>query len=132
QFTANTMATAFEAMGISPMGSGTVPALQGDKADVARRCGQLVMELIERDLRPRDIITHESLRVATAMVAASGGSTNAVLHLVAVAKEAGVDFTIDDFDRYASQTPLLADMKPGGRYVATDLHQAGGVRLILK
>jgi dihydroxy-acid dehydratase len=132
QFTANTMATAFEAMGISPMGSGTVPALQGDKADVARKCGQIVLDLIQRNVRPSDIITPESLRVATAMVAASGGSTNAVLHLIAVAREANVPFTIDDFDRYASETPLLADMKPGGRYVATDLHQAGGVRLLLK
>ena len=132
QFTANTMATAFEALGISPMGSGTVPALQADKADVARNCGRLVLDLIRQDVRPRDIITRGSLRVATAMVAASGGSTNAVLHLLAVAREAGVEFTIDDFDRWADETPLLADLKPGGRYVATDLHQAGGVRLILK
>jgi len=132
QFTANTMATAFEAMGISPVGSGTVPALQGDKAEVARNCGKLVMDLLSRDVRPRDIITRDSLRVATAMVAATGGSTNAVLHLLAVAHEAGVAYDIDDFDRIAEETPLLADMKPGGRYVATDLHQAGGVRLILK
>jgi dihydroxy-acid dehydratase len=132
QFTANTMATAFEAMGISPMGSGTVPALQGDKADVARKCGQLVVDLVERNVRPRDLITRESLKIATALVAATGGSTNAVLHLVAVAKEAEVDYTIDDFDRWADETPLLADMKPGGKYVATDMHQAGGVRLILK
>ncbi|MEX2571168.1 MAG: dihydroxy-acid dehydratase [Gemmatimonadota bacterium] len=132
QFTANTMATAFEAMGISPMGSGTVPAMQGDKAEVARSCGRLVMDLIERDVRPRDVITTESLRAATALVAASGGSTNAVLHLLAVAREAEVDFTIDDFDRICADIPLLADMKPGGRYVAADLHQAGGVRLILR
>jgi dihydroxy-acid dehydratase len=132
QFTANTMATAFEAMGISPMGSGTVPAMQGDKAEVARNCGRLVMDLIYNDVRPSQIITKESLRAATALVAASGGSTNAVLHLLAVAREAGVEFDIDDFDRVANETPLLADMKPGGRYVATDLHQAGGVRLILK
>ncbi len=132
QFTANTMATAFEAMGISPMGSGTVPALQGDKAEVSRACGQLVMRLIEEDVRPSDLITRESLRAATALVAASGGSTNAVMHLIAVAREAGVDFTIDDFDAVCAEIPLLADMKPGGRYVAADLHQAGGVRLILK
>jgi dihydroxy-acid dehydratase len=132
QFTANTMATAFEAMGISLMGSGTVPALQGDKAAVARACGQLVMDLVERDVRPRELITPGSLAAATALVAASGGSTNAVLHLLAVAREAEVEFTIDDFDRVASETPLLADMKPGGRYVATDLHQAGGVRLLLR
>jgi len=132
QFTANTMATAFEALGISPMSSGTVPALDADKAEEARRCGRLVVDLIERDVRPRAIITRESLRVATAVVAASGGSTNAVLHLLAVAKEAGVDFTIDDFQRWADETPLLADLKPGGRYVATDLHRAGGVRLILQ
>ncbi|HUE97326.1 MAG TPA: dihydroxy-acid dehydratase [Longimicrobiaceae bacterium] len=132
QFTANTMATAFEAMGISPMGSGTVPALEGDKADVARKCGQIIVDLVERNVRPRDIITRESLKVATALVAATGGSTNAVLHLVAVAREAEVDYTIDDFDRWADETPLLADMKPGGKYVATDMHEAGGVRLILK
>jgi len=132
QFTANTMATAFEALGISPMSSGTLPALHEDKADVARRCGRLVVDLIERDLRPRDIITRASLRVATAVVAASGGSTNAVLHLLAVAREAGVPFTIDDFAAWSAETPLLADLKPGGRFVAADLHQAGGVRLILQ
>lgn len=132
QFTANTMATAFEAMGISPMGSGTVPALQGEKAEVARSCGRLVMELVEKDVRPRDIITAESLKVGTAMVAASGGSTNAVLHLLAVAREAEVEYSIDDFDAVCEATPLLADMKPGGRYVAADLHQAGGVRLLLQ
>ncbi|NJD10421.1 MAG: dihydroxy-acid dehydratase [Gemmatimonadetes bacterium] len=132
QFTANTMATAFEALGISPMSSGTVPALDADKAEEARRCGRLVLDLIERDIRPRDIITRASLRVATAVVAASGGSTNAVLHLLAVAKEAGVPFTIDDFQRWADETPLLADLKPGGRFVAPDLHRAGGVRLILQ
>ncbi len=132
QFTANTMATAFEAMGISPMGSGTVPALQGEKAHVARECGRFVMELIDADVRPSQVITRESLRAATAMVAATGGSTNAVLHLVAVAREAGVDFTIDDFNDFATSTPLLADMKPGGKYVAVDMHEAGGVRLVLQ
>lgn len=132
QFTANTMATAFEAMGISPMGSGTVPALAADKADVARRCGETVVSLVLNDVRPRSIITKESLRTATAMVAATGGSTNAALHLVAVAREAEVDFTIDDFDRVCEETPLLADMKPGGRYFATDMHEAGGVRVVLQ
>jgi dihydroxy-acid dehydratase len=132
QFTANTMATAFEAMGISPMGSGTVPALQGEKAGVARECGRLVMDLLEHNVRPRDIITRESLRAATALVVATGGSTNAVLHLLAVAREAGVEFTIDEIDSIGSETPLIADLKPGGQYVALDLHQAGGVRLILQ
>src|SRR5688500_18572129 len=111
QFTANTMATAFEAMGISPMGSGTVPALGIDKADVARQCGELIVSLVMNVVRPRDVITQESLETATAMVAATGGSTNAALHLVAVAREAEVDFTIDDFDRVCQTTPLLADMK---------------------
>jgi dihydroxy-acid dehydratase len=132
QFTANTMATAFEAMGISMMGSGTVPALMGEKANVARQCGAMVMELLEKDLRPRDVITRESMRAATAVVAATGGSTNAVLHLLAVAREAGVEYTIDDFELFAAETPLIADMKPGGRFVAADLHQAGGVRLVLQ
>ena len=132
QFTANTMATAFEAMGISPMGSGTVPALAEDKAAVARACGARVVSLVLDDVRPRDVITRESLRTATAMVAATGGSTNAALHLVAVAREAEVDFTIDDFDRVCEETPLLADMKPGGKYFATDMHEAGGVRVVLQ
>lgn len=132
QFTANTMATAFEAMGISLMGSGTVPALAIDKADVARQVGELVVSLVMNDVRPRDLITKESLTTATAMVAATGGSTNAALHLVAVAREAEVDFTIDDFDRICETTPLLADMKPGGRYFATDMHSAGGVRVVLQ
>ena len=132
QFTANTMATAFEAMGIAPVGSGTVPALDPAKADVARACGRLVVELIEQDVRPRQIITRAALENATALVVASGGSTNAVLHLLAVAHEANIPFTIDDIDRISSMTPLLADLKPGGRYVATDLHRAGGVALLLQ
>ena len=132
QFTANTMATAFEMLGISPMGSGMVPAEDGRKGQVAEDCGRLVMELLERDVRPSDIITRESLENAIACVAATGGSTNAVLHLLAVAREAGAELTIEDFDRISSRTPLLADLKPGGRYVAVDLYRAGGVRLVAR
>jgi dihydroxy-acid dehydratase len=130
QFTANTMATAFEIMGISPMGSGTVPALEELKQEISRQCGRLVMRLVEEDVRPSQLITRASLENATALVVASGGSTNAVLHLLAVAREAGVEFTIDDIDRISAATPLLADLKPGGRFVALDLHHAGGVGLI--
>jgi dihydroxy-acid dehydratase len=132
QFTANTMATAFEAMGISPLGSGSVPALDPAKADVARACGKLVVELVERGLHPRDVITRAAIENAMALVAASGGSTNAVLHLLAVAHEANVPFTLDDIERISRQTPLLADLKPGGRFVAPDLHRAGGVALIAR
>jgi dihydroxy-acid dehydratase len=132
QFTANTMATAFEMLGISPMGSGMVPAEDGKKGQVAEDCGRLVLELLERDLRPSAVITKDSLENAIACVAASGGSTNAVLHLLAVANEAGVPLTIDDFDRISWSTPLLADLKPSGRFVATDLYRAGGVRLIAR
>ncbi len=132
QFTANTMATAFEMLGISPMGSGMVPAQDGLKGQVAEDCGRLVLQLLERDLRPSAVITRDSLENAIACVAATGGSTNAVLHLLAVAREAGVDLTIDDFDRISWSTPLLADLKPSGRFVATDLYRAGGVRLIAK
>ncbi|CAN5743911.1 MAG: dihydroxy-acid dehydratase [Thermoleophilaceae bacterium] len=132
QFTANTMALAFEALGISPMGSGMVPAEDGRKGEVAESCGRLLLELIERDLRPSAVITTAGLENAIASVAATGGSTNAVLHLLAVAHEAGVGLTIDDFDRVSARTPLIADLKPGGRFVATDLYRAGGLRLVAK
>ena len=132
QFTANTMATAFEAMGISPMGSGGVPALDAQKPEVARACGRLAVELVRKDVRPRQIITRKAIENAAALVVASGGSTNAVLHLLAVAKEAGVPFTIDDIEQISRATPLLADLKPGGRFVAADLHAAGGVRLLAR
>ena len=132
QFTANTMAMAFEVLGISPIASSMVPAEDGKKGQVAEDCGKLVVDVLNRDLRPSQVITRESLSNAIAGAAMSGGSTNAVLHLLAVAKEVGVDLTIDDFDRIAWSTPLLADLKPGGRFVATDLYRAGGVPLMLK
>jgi dihydroxy-acid dehydratase len=130
QFTANTMATVFEVMGISAMDSGMVPAENGKKGQVAEDMGRLVMDLVKRDLRPSQLITKESLENSIALVAASGGSTNAVLHLMAIANEAGVQLDLEDFDRIASRTPLIVDLKPGGRFVATDLYEAGGVRLI--
>jgi dihydroxy-acid dehydratase len=130
QFTANTMATVFEMMGISPMGSGMVPAEDGKKGQVAEDCGRLVMKLLDEDLRPSRIITKESLENSIACVATTGGSTNAVLHLMALAREAGVTLKIDEFDSISGRTPLLADLKPGGRYVAADLYRAGGVRVV--
>ena len=132
QFTANTMACAFEALGVSPAGSAMVPAEDGDKASVAERIGEMAMRVLTDDLRPSRIITRNSLENAIATVCASGGSTNGVLHLLAVARETGIDLDIDDFERISRSTPLLADLKPGGRFVATDLHRAGGVPLILK
>jgi dihydroxy-acid dehydratase len=131
QFTANTMACAFEALGISPGGSSMVPAEDSDKNTVAEQIGELVMRVLADDLRPSKVITRESLENAIAMVCASGGSTNGVLHLLAVAREAGIALEIDDFERISRQTPLLADLKPGGRFVATDLYRAGGVPVIL-
>jgi dihydroxy-acid dehydratase len=131
QFTANTMACAFEALGISPGGSSMVPAENANKEAVAERIGELVMTVLEDDLRPSRVITRESLENAIACVCASGGSTNGVLHLLAVAREAGIELAIDDFERISRRTPLLADLKPGGRFVATDLYRAGGVPLIL-
>ena len=130
QFTATTMAMAFELLGISPMGSSMVPAEEGKKGQVAEDCGHLVIELLERDLRPSQVITKHALENTIAGVAMTGGSTNAVLHLLAVASEAGVELSIDDFDRLAWVTPLLADLKPFGRYVAPDLWRAGGVPLV--
>jgi len=132
QFTANTMAIAFEFLGISPMGYNGVPAMDPRKDEVAFRCGQMVMELLKTDLRPRRIITRKALENAIAAVATTGGSTNAVLHLLAVAREAGVRLTIDDFDKISRKVPLLADLKPGGRFTAADLYTAGGTTLVAK
>jgi dihydroxy-acid dehydratase len=132
QFTANTMAMAFEVLGISPMGSSMVPAEDGRKGQVAEDCGRLVLDVLERDLRPSRIVTKEALENAIAAGAMSGGSTNLVLHLLAVAHEAGVPLELEDFDRIAWGTPLLCDLKPGGRYVATDLYRAGGVPLVIR
>jgi dihydroxy-acid dehydratase len=132
QFTANTMACAFEVMGITPMGSGMVPAVAGARDQVARECGELVMQVLADDLRPSQVITKESLENAIATVCMSGGSTNGVLHLLAVANEAGIELTIDDFDRISEKTPLLGDLKPGGRFVAKDLYEAGGVGVLAK
>jgi len=130
QYTANTMATAFELLGISPMDSGIVPAEDGKKGQVAEDCGRLVMKVLEDDLRPSALITRASITNAIAGVAMSGGSTNIVLHLLALARDAGVPLAIDDFDEVAWRTPLLADLKPAGRFVAVDLYRAGGIRLI--
>ena len=132
QFTANTMSTAFEMLGISAMGTSMVPAEDGKKGQAAEDCGKLVMRLLDEDLRPSRVITRESIENAVACVAATGGSTNAVLHLMALARDADVPLEIDDFDRISERTPLLADLKPGGRFVATDLFRAGGVRLVAK
>jgi dihydroxy-acid dehydratase len=132
QFTANTMACAFEALGISAGGSAMVPAEDGEKATVAERIGNLVLKVLVDDVRPSKVITRDSLENAIACVCASGGSTNAVLHLIALAHELRIELTMDDFERISRSTPLLADLKPGGRYVATDLYVAGGVPVILK
>ena len=132
QFTANTMACAFEVMGMTPMGSGMVPAVDGAKAQVAREAGRLVMQMLEDDLTPSKLITRESIENAIATIAMSGGSTNGVLHLLALAEEMGIELDIDDFDRISERTPLLGDLKPGGRFVAKDLYEAGGIGLLAK
>jgi dihydroxy-acid dehydratase len=132
QFTANTMAMAMEFLGLSPTGSASIPAVDPRKDDVGTRGGMLIMDLLRRGLTPRDILTRQAFENAIAGVAASGGSTNAVLHLLALAREAGVPLTIDDFDSISRRTPLLADLKPGGRYMAVDLDRAGGVPLLIK
>lgn len=132
QFTANTMAMAFEMLGISPIGASLVPAQDRTKAEVAAESGRLVMDLLARGRRPSDIITRQSLENAIAAITSSGGSTNGVLHLLAVARELGIDLTIDDFDRISERTPQLCDLKPSGQFVALDLYEAGGVALLAK
>ena len=132
QYTANTMAMALEFIGLSPMGTAGVPAVDPDKDDIGYRCGQLIMDLLQRGIRPSDILTRQAFENAMAGIMASGGSTNGVLHLLAMAREAGIPLTIDDFDVISSRTPLLADLKPGGRYVAVDLQRAGGIPLMAK
>jgi dihydroxy-acid dehydratase len=131
QFTANTMAMAFEVLGISPAGSAMVPAEDGRKLEVAVQCGRLAMDVLRRGQRPSEIITKDGLENAIAAGAMSGGSTNVVLHLLAVAHEMGVALSIEEFDAISERTPLLCDLQPGGRYVATDLYEAGGVPLVL-
>ncbi|MEA2265584.1 MAG: dihydroxy-acid dehydratase [Solirubrobacteraceae bacterium] len=130
QFTANTMAMAFEMLGIAPIGASFVPAQEASKPEVARAAGRLVVDVLRNGLRPSDVITRDSLENAIAAIAASGGSTNGVLHLLALAHTAGVELSIDDFDRISEQTPLLCDLKPGGRYVGVDLYRAGGVAVL--
>ncbi|HEV3095238.1 MAG TPA: dihydroxy-acid dehydratase [Solirubrobacteraceae bacterium] len=132
QFTANTMAMAFEVLGISPADSSMVPAEDGRKLAVASECGELVMDVLRRGLRPSEVITKPALENAIAAGATSGGSTNIVLHLLAVAREMGVALSIEEFDAISERTPLLCDLQPGGQYVATDLYEAGGVPLVLR
>ncbi len=132
QFTANTMAMAFEALGISPAGTAMVPAEDGSKLQVAKECGELVMDVLRAGRLPSEVMSKPALENAIAAVATSGGSTNGVLHLLAVARELGVELEIDEFDAISERTPLLCDLQPGGQYVATDLYEAGGVPLVLK
>ena len=132
QFTANTMSTVCELLGVSPMSANSVPAMESAKDDVARQAGETVMRLVADEVTPSQIVTREALENAIASVAATGGSTNAVLHLLAIAREAGVSLDLEDFDRINRQVPLLADLKPGGQFVATDLYKAGGIRLVAR
>ncbi len=132
QYTANTMATVMEMIGLSPLGTAAVPQVDPEKEQVAFRCGQVILEAVKRDLKPCAIVTRRAIENAIAGVAASGGSTNAVLHLLAIAREAGVPLEIDDFQAVSSRTPLLSDLKPAGRFVALDVHKAGGIAVLAR
>jgi dihydroxy-acid dehydratase len=132
QYTANTMSTVMEMIGLSPMGFNSVPAMDPQKDQVSFDCGKVVMNVLQNGIKPRDILTRDAFENAIASVAASGGSTNAVLHLLAIAREAGVALEIDDFQTVSARTPLLADLKPSGRFVASDMHRAGGIRLLAR
>ena len=130
-FTANTMAAAIEALGMSLPGAASIPAVDGRRLSTSRQAGEAVMQLLERGIRPRDILTREAFENSIAVVAAMGGSTNAVLHLLAIAHEAGVSLNLEDFDRISARTPYIADMRPGGNYVMADLDRVGGVPLVM-
>jgi len=130
QYTANTMSTVMEMIGLSPMGFNSVPAIDPKKDEVAYRCGEMIMDVLKRGTKARDILTRQAFENAIASVAASGGSTNSVLHLLAISREAGVPLVIDDFQKVSERTPLLCDLKPFGKYVAADMHPAGGIRLL--
>jgi dihydroxy-acid dehydratase len=132
QYTANTMSMAMEVIGLSPVGFNSIPATDPNKHRVAESMGRVVMNALEEDLRPSRILTRRAFDNAIAAVAASGGSTNAVLHLLALAREVGVDLAIDDIDRISRRTPLLCDLKPGGRFAAVELHRAGGIALLTR
>ncbi|HYM10663.1 MAG TPA: dihydroxy-acid dehydratase, partial [Bryobacterales bacterium] len=132
QYTANTMATVMELIGLCPMGAASVPQVDPRKHEVAFRCGQIIVDAVRRDCKPRDICTRKAFENAIAGVAATGGSTNAVLHLLAMAREAEVPLSIDDFQTISSRTPLLADLKPAGRFVAVDVDKAGGIPVVAR
>jgi dihydroxy-acid dehydratase len=132
QYTANTMSTVMEFMGLSPAGLNGIPAEHPAKEAAAHRTGELVMDLVRRDVRPSSIVTRAAIENAIASVAATGGSTNGVLHLLAIAHEYGIDLDIDDFGAIADRTPVIGDMHPGGRYLATDMYEAGGVALVMR
>jgi dihydroxy-acid dehydratase len=132
QYTANTMSTVMEMIGLSPMGFNSVPAMDPMKDQISFACGKVVMNVLQKGILPRDILTREAFENAIASVAATGGSTNAVLHLLAIAREAGVALEIEDFQTVSVRTPVLADLKPSGRFVAFDMHRAGGIRLLAR
>ncbi|MEY2413388.1 MAG: dihydroxy-acid dehydratase [Acidobacteriaceae bacterium] len=132
QYTANTMSTVMELIGLSPMGFNSVPAMDAHKDEIAFRCGEVVLNLLKRGILPKDILTRPAFENAIAGVASTGGSTNAVLHLLAIAREAGVPLEIDDFQKVSERTPLLADLKPSGRFVAADVYKAGGIPVVAK
>jgi len=132
QYTANTMSTVMEMIGLSPMGFNSVPAMDPQKDQVAFACGKVVLNLLKNGINPRSILTRDAFENAIAAVASTGGSTNAVLHLLAIAREAEVELEIDDFQTVSERTPLLADLKPSGRFVAADMHRAGGIRLLAR
>jgi dihydroxy-acid dehydratase len=132
QFTANTMALALDFLGVSPRDLSGIPATNPAKAEAAVKVGRMAMDLVRSDTRPSELLTREAFENAIAAIAATGGSTNGVLHLLAIAHEAGVELSIDDFDTIAARTPIVADLKPGGRYAAADLHRAGGVGLVAR